>query len=74
MQVFFSEGNEPLKAVTKVLPNNNAGGGALQIGMLKKPTETKTVANDGFQESNLNEGQILGGIFVENSANGCISL
>uniref|UniRef100_L2FKI0 Glycoside hydrolase 131 catalytic N-terminal domain-containing protein n=1 Tax=Colletotrichum fructicola (strain Nara gc5) TaxID=1213859 RepID=L2FKI0_COLFN len=74
MQVFFSEGNEPLKAVTKVLPNNNAGGGALQIGMLKKPTETKTVANDGFQESNLSEGQILGGIFVENSANGCISL
>ncbi|KAJ0337223.1 hypothetical protein COL154_006143 [Colletotrichum chrysophilum] len=74
MQVFFSEGNEALKAVTKVLPNNNAGGGALQIGMLKKPTETKTVANDGFQESNLNEGQILGGIFVENSANGCISL
>ncbi|KAL0934491.1 uncharacterized protein CTRU02_211290 [Colletotrichum truncatum] len=74
MQVFFSEGNEPLKAVTKVLPNNNAGGGVLQIGMLKKPTETKTVVNDGFQESGLNEGQILGGIFVENSANGCVSL
>ncbi|KAK1623466.1 hypothetical protein BDP81DRAFT_484921 [Colletotrichum phormii] len=74
IQVFFSEGNDPLKSVTEVLPNNNAGGGALQIGLLKKPTETKTVVNDGFQESNLNEGQILGGIFVENSANGCVSL
>ncbi|KAF9878268.1 hypothetical protein CkaCkLH20_04306 [Colletotrichum karsti] len=74
MQVFFSENNEPLKSVTKVLPNNNAGGGALQIGMLKKPTETKTVVFDGFQEAGLNEGQILGGIFVENSANGCVSL
>ncbi|KAF6812589.1 hypothetical protein CMUS01_13033 [Colletotrichum musicola] len=74
MQVFFSEGNAPLKAVTEVLPNDNTGGGALQIGMLKKPTETKTAVFDGFQESNLNEGQILGGIFVENSANGCVSL
>ncbi|KZL79966.1 hypothetical protein CI238_09667 [Colletotrichum incanum] len=74
MQVFFSEGNDPLKPVTEVLPNDNSGGGALQIGILKKPTETKTVVFDGFQESNLNEGQILGGIFVENSANGCISL
>ncbi|KAK1448660.1 hypothetical protein CMEL01_07975 [Colletotrichum melonis] len=74
IQVFFSEGNDPLKSVTEVLPNNNVGGGALQIGLLKKPTETRTVVNDGFQESNLNEGQILGGIFVENSANGCVSL
>ncbi|OLN81946.1 hypothetical protein CCHL11_08641 [Colletotrichum chlorophyti] len=74
LQVYFSEGDDPLKPVTEVLPNNNAGGGALQIGMLKKPTETTTAVFDGFQENNLNEGQILGGIFVENSANGCVSL
>ncbi|TDZ53794.1 hypothetical protein CTRI78_v006766 [Colletotrichum trifolii] len=74
MQVYYSEGIEPLSAVTGVLPNNNAGGGALQIGILKKPTETKTVVFDGFQESNVNEGQILGGIFIENSSDGCVSL
>ncbi|GJD02268.1 hypothetical protein ColKHC_11093 [Colletotrichum higginsianum] len=60
MQVYFSEGNDPLKPVTEVLPNDNSGGGALQIGLLKKPTETKTVVFDGFQESNIDEGQILG--------------
>lgn len=74
MQVFYSKGSDPLRPVTEVFPNDNSGGGALQIGMLKKPTETKTVVFDGFQESDLNEGKILGGIFVEDSANGCVSL
>ncbi|TQN68173.1 Serine/threonine-protein kinase MST20 [Colletotrichum shisoi] len=53
---------------------NDSGGGALQIGLLKKPTETKTVVFDGFQESNIDEGQILGSIFVEDRADGCVSL
>ncbi|KAH8779909.1 hypothetical protein F5883DRAFT_689743 [Diaporthe sp. PMI_573] len=74
LQVYFSEGAEPLQAVTEVLPNDNSGGGALQIGVLKKPTETKTVVFDGYQESPLNEGQIYGGLFVENSADHCVSL
>lgn len=74
LQVYFSEGAAPLEAVTEVLPNDNSGGGALQIGLLKKPTETKTVVFDGYQESPLNEGQIYGGLFVENSADDCISL
>lgn len=74
LQVYFSEGAAPLQAVTEVLPNDNSGGGALQIGLLKKPTETKTVVFDGFQESPLDEGQIYGGLFVENSADSCVSL
>ncbi|KAG8161117.1 hypothetical protein KVR01_009381 [Diaporthe batatas] len=73
LQVYFSEGAAPLKAVSEVLPNDNSGGGALQIGLLKKPTETKTVVFDGYQESHLNEGQIYGGLFVENSADNCVS-
>lgn len=51
-----------------------SGGGQFQMGMLKKPTGTTDVVNAGFQESRLNEGQIYGGIFVEDSAGGCISL
>jgi hypothetical protein len=58
------------------MPNDNAGGGQLQIGIAKKPTETKTVVFDGFQEliPLRGEGQIYGGIFVEKSDQGCISL
>jgi hypothetical protein len=74
LQVYYSKGDDPLKAVTNKVTNNNAGGGQFQIGMLKKPTGTSDVVNSGYQESNLNEGQIYGGIFIEDSTNGCISL
>lgn len=56
------------------MSNDNSGGGQYQIGILKKPTGTSDVVNAGFQESNLNEGQIYGGLFIEDSANGCVSL
>lgn len=56
------------------MSNNNAGGGQFQIGILKKPTGTSDVVNAGYQESKLNEGQIYGGLFIEDSANACISL
>lgn len=45
-----------------------------QIGMLKKPTDTDDVVNSGFQETGISEGQIYGGIFLEDSADGCVSL
>jgi hypothetical protein len=74
--VFYSAGLAPLKAVTQALPNENGGGGQLQIGIAKKPTETVTVVNDGYQESIRlrGEGQMYGGIFVEKSDGGCVSL
>lgn len=59
--------------MTGLLPNDNSGGGQFQIGMAKKPTETTSVVFDGYQEKNLDEGQIYGGIFIEDSRNGCIS-
>ena len=76
IKVYYSAGDKPLKAVTKATPNSNAGGGQLQIGIAKKPTETETVVYDGYQEHIplRGEGQIYGGIFVENSSNGCVSL
>ncbi|KAI1382469.1 hypothetical protein F4677DRAFT_401972 [Hypoxylon crocopeplum] len=74
LQVYYSTGDEPLKAVTSALSNNNAGGGQYQIGILKKPTGTSDVVNSGFQEKGISEGQIYGGIFLEDSANACVSL
>ncbi|KAK3310713.1 uncharacterized protein B0T15DRAFT_46766 [Chaetomium strumarium] len=74
LQVYYSKGDEPLKSVTSAVSNNNAGEGQYQIGILKKPTGTSDVVNSGYQESNLNEGLIYGSLFIEDSANGCVSL
>ncbi|KAI1456605.1 hypothetical protein F4805DRAFT_221406 [Annulohypoxylon moriforme] len=74
LQVYYSKDDEPLKAVTDALANDNSGEGQYQIGILKKPTGTSDVVNSGFQETGIDEGQIYGGIFLEDSANGCISL
>lgn len=75
MQVFYSEGNKKLNPVTEPLRNDNSGGGQMQLGMAKKPTETETVVWDGYHEHIIGkEGQIYGGVFVENSATGCLSV
>jgi hypothetical protein len=75
IQVYYSAADAPLQAVTGQLPNDNAGGGQLQVGLLKKPTgDTKDVVHAGFQEKNFEESLVYGGIFVENSENGCVSL
>ncbi len=60
--------------MTKAVSLDLSGGGQYQIGVLKKPTGSTDVVNSGFQESGLKEGQIYGGVFIEDSAGGCISL
>ncbi|KAM0281024.1 hypothetical protein ACHAQH_003753 [Verticillium albo-atrum] len=72
--VLYSEGDAPLA------PSGNgtfaadlSGEGQYQIGILKKPTGTDDVVNSGFQESPVNEGLIYSGLFIEDSANGCVS-
>lgn len=72
--VYYSAGAAKLARVAGPTSVNLAGGGQFQIGVLKKPTGTSDVVNAGYQEPNLNEGQIYGGLFVEDSANGCVSL
>ncbi|KAF1967231.1 hypothetical protein BU23DRAFT_484364 [Bimuria novae-zelandiae CBS 107.79] len=72
--IYYSLGDAPLKQVANATSAPLAGGGQYQIGMLKKPTGTSDVANAGFQESPLDESQIYGGIFLEDSANNCVSL
>ncbi|KAF2281420.1 uncharacterized protein EI97DRAFT_472846 [Westerdykella ornata] len=75
LQVFYSEGDRPLNAVTRALENDNTGGGQLQLGIAKKPTETETVVWDGYHEvMKHKEGQIYSGVFVEDSTDGCISV
>ncbi|KAL1874737.1 hypothetical protein VTK73DRAFT_265 [Phialemonium thermophilum] len=74
LQVYYSKGNDPLKSVTSAVANDNSGAGQYQVGILKKPTGTSDVVNSGFQERYLNEGLIYGGLFIENSNGGCVSL
>ncbi|KAL8414988.1 hypothetical protein RB594_005986 [Gaeumannomyces avenae] len=74
LQVYYSKGDEPLKSVTSAVQNDNSGKGQYQLGLLKKPTGTNDVVNSGYQSRNINEGLIYGGIFLEDSAGGCISL
>lgn len=74
LQVFASEGTDPLTAVTDPVANDNSGGGQYHCGCLKKPTDTEDVVNSGFQEAGILEGLTYGSLFVEDSAYGCISL
>ncbi|KAL1857020.1 hypothetical protein Daus18300_010466 [Diaporthe australafricana] len=74
VQIYYSLGDAALEAVTEFVPAVLSGEGQYQIGMIKKPTGTDDVVNSGFQESPLDEGQIYGGIFVEDSTGGCVSL
>ncbi|KXJ85933.1 hypothetical protein Micbo1qcDRAFT_220044 [Microdochium bolleyi] len=77
IQVFTSpNANTPLKpAFPTPLPNDNSGFGQFQMGILKKPTgETTDIVNKGFQSAGIDEGQIYGGVFLEDSAGGCVSL
>ena len=73
VSIYYSIGNSELSEVVTNKTVNIAGGGQFQLGMLKKPTGTSDVANAGYQSPNLNEGQIYGGIFLEDFANGCVS-
>ncbi|KAF7547439.1 hypothetical protein G7Z17_g7713 [Cylindrodendrum hubeiense] len=74
IQAWHSNGNKPLRPATKPVSNNNSGRGQYQIGILKKPTGTDDVVNSGYQESELDEGLIYGGIFIENSSDDCVSI
>ncbi|KAJ0382399.1 hypothetical protein COL922a_012653 [Colletotrichum nupharicola] len=74
IQVWCSANDEPLQKSGDIISADLTGQGEYQIGMLKKPTGTDDVVNSGYQESGLDEGQIYGGIFIEDSADGCVSV
>ncbi|TLD05161.1 uncharacterized protein PgNI_09303 [Pyricularia grisea] len=75
LRIYYSKNDEPLKAAScTASPNDNSGEGQYQLGLLKKPTGTDDVVNSGYQASGIDEGLIYGGIFLEDSADGCVSL
>jgi len=75
-QVLYSSDSIPLQNATKSLPNDLSGQGQFHFGILKKPTGIglTDITTQGYQEPNINEGVIFGGIFEEDSSSGCISL
>jgi len=76
IQVFYSKNNEQLKPVTGVLPNDNSQKGRFHVGLFKKPTGvTRDTAfvRGGYQERAFDDAQIYGGVFVEDSKNGCVT-
>ncbi|KAF2126968.1 glycoside hydrolase family 131 protein [Dothidotthia symphoricarpi CBS 119687] len=72
--IYYSADARVLQKVAGPLAVDLSGQGQFQLGILKKPMGTDDVVNSGYQSPNLNEGQIYGGVFLEDSANGCISL
>lgn len=74
----YSTGTQPLQPVTDVLNNDNSGLGRFTIGVQKYPEGVKgddsRSLKGGRQEAIRNaESQIFGGVFVEDSTNGCVS-
>ncbi|KAF2431789.1 hypothetical protein EJ08DRAFT_570666, partial [Tothia fuscella] len=74
IQVFYSKAYQRLKPVTAIRSNHNDNGGQFHIGVLKKSTRAKDPEKDGYQELGFQESQIYGGIFIEDSRSGCISM
>ncbi|EDU41109.1 hypothetical protein PtrV1_02030 [Pyrenophora tritici-repentis] len=75
IQVFQSSDNAPLAKATEPLANDLSGSGQLHFGANKNPTSPGTdVLRSGFQESGILEGVVYGGIFVEDSASGTVTL
>jgi hypothetical protein len=74
-EVFFSTGEDALVSVTGVLENDVSGQGQFHFGVLKKPVGgVGDITQNGFQPDGINEAVIFGGIFEEDSADGCVSL
>jgi len=74
-QVFYSQGCDPLEAVTDEIANNVGGQGQFHFGLLKKGIGGgDDIVRNAFQPAGINEGIIYASIFEEDSSDGCISL
>lgn len=75
VQVFFSRANDALESVVNAVNNDLSGQGQFHFGLLKKPVNgVGDITKNGDQPAGINEGIVYGGIFQEDSADGCISL
>jgi hypothetical protein len=73
LQVYYSTGQAHLNAVTKAEANENDRGGLFEVGLLKKSTGAKDPLKDGYHNPKFTDALIYGSIFIEDSANGCVS-
>jgi len=73
IQVHYSTGQNSLQPVTPPEDNENDQGGLFQVGLLKKSIGAKVPTKDGYHPPKFRDVLVYGGIFIENSANGCIS-
>ncbi|OLN98066.1 hypothetical protein CCHL11_06786 [Colletotrichum chlorophyti] len=68
VQVFHSTGDDPLKQVTEPLPSDLAGLGEYHFALQKNPV------GQAPQPAGINEAIIFGGIFMEDSTDGTVTL
>ncbi|TDZ19912.1 hypothetical protein C8034_v011877 [Colletotrichum sidae] len=74
-KVHYSTGKDALKAQGDAVPNDVSGQGQYHFGLLKKPVGGEgDITKNGFQPAGITEGVIFSGIFLEDSADGCVSL
>ncbi|KAK7449186.1 hypothetical protein VKT23_013332 [Stygiomarasmius scandens] len=75
-QLYYSRDTEPLEMVSN-FTNDWAGEGLIHFGFLRLPIGDPTIniAFEGFQAPiDTFEGLVYGGMFVEDSSDGCVSL
>ena len=76
IEVLYSKGDKQLKRKTGFIANDLTKLGQYHVGVLKKPTGPGgiDVTKQGFQSAGIHEGVVYGGVFLEDSANGCVSV
>ncbi|GJC81561.1 hypothetical protein ColLi_04399 [Colletotrichum liriopes] len=71
----FTKRSAPLVPQGKPIENDIQGQGQFHFGILKKSINgTGDLTKSGFHESGINEGIVFGGIFEEDSIDGCVTL
>ncbi|KAK5727242.1 hypothetical protein LTR15_003136 [Elasticomyces elasticus] len=71
LAAYYSKDYANLELVVPATANNNSGGGLYHFGIIKLPasgTGNGSVPFSGYQPSNIEEGQIYGGIFIEDTS------
>lgn len=75
MQIFHSIDYEEPKPTGPLINNDLPGKGFYPFGLQKKPTDVdpNNSTRNGYQESDIDEGIILGGIYImDNTDRGCV--
>ncbi|EPS41330.1 hypothetical protein H072_4811 [Dactylellina haptotyla CBS 200.50] len=76
ISAYYSSGLSPLEQLFPRINNDASGKGQFHIGMLKLPTGPVgiDVTKEGYQSKRPNEGITYGGIFIEDTSAGSVTL